>query len=136
MKRGVTPDDVRELALALPEVEEGRSWEMPSFKVRKRALAFLREDGETLSLKVDLLEREALIADPSGAFFITPHYEKYPYVVVRLDRVEREELRELLIEAWLREAPKRLAATRPSSSAGAALELRRRGMARGRWSFV
>ena len=85
MTRGVTPDDVRELALALPEVEEGRSWEMPSFKVRKRALAFLREDGETLSLKVDLLEREALVADPSGAFFITPHYEKYPYVVVRLD---------------------------------------------------
>lgn len=118
MKRGVTPDDVRELALALPEVEEGRSWEMPSFKVRKRALAYLREDGETLSLKVDMLEREALVADPSGAFFITPHYEKYPYVVVRLARVEREELRELLIEAWLREAPKRLAAAHEAELLG------------------
>lgn len=107
--RGLSADGFRELILALPEVEEGRSWGMPSFKVRKRPLAYLREDG-TLALKVDLLEREALIADPSGAYFITPHHEKYPYVVIRLELVDSEELRELLVEAWLREAPKRLAA--------------------------
>ncbi|MQA76444.1 MAG: hypothetical protein GEU88_19315 [Solirubrobacterales bacterium] len=103
-------DQASELALALPEVEHTTSYGTPSFKVRRKMLARLREDGETLVVKVDPLEREALLADPSGAYFITPHYQDYPYVLVRLERADAEELRELLIEAWLREAPKRLVA--------------------------
>ena len=110
MAAGVTIDELREMALSLPEVTEGKSWDSTSYKVRKKPIVYVRSDGETLALKVDRFERDALIADPSGAFFITPHYEKYPYVVVRLAKVDREELRELLAEAWLRTAPKRLAA--------------------------
>lgn len=122
MARGVTTDELREMALALPEVEEGKSWDSTSFKVRKKPLVYIRSDGETLALKVDRFERDALIADPSGAFFITPHYENFPYVVVRLDLVEREELRELLVEAWLRAAPKRLAAEHEAALLGGRAE--------------
>ena len=106
----MTFDEVLGIAAELPEVIESTSFGTPSLKVRKRMLARLREDGETLAIKVDILEREALLADPSGAYFITPHYEDYSYVVVRLAKADPAELRELLVEAWLREAPKRLVA--------------------------
>jgi len=106
----MTFDEVRKLALALPEVEEGTSFGTPSFKVRKKLLARLRDDGETLAVKVDMLEREALLADGSGAYYITDHYREWPYVLVKLSVADPTELHELLVEAWLREAPKRLAA--------------------------
>ena len=103
-------DQVSDLALRLPEVERTTSYGTPSFKVRRRMLARLREDGETLVVRVDPLEREALLADPTGAYFITPHYGDYDYVLVRLALADPKEIRELLVEAWLREAPRRLVA--------------------------
>jgi hypothetical protein len=104
-------DDVRAMALELPEVVETTSYGTPSFKLRKRMLCRLRDDGATLVVRVDPLEREALLADRGGAYFITPHYEDHPYVLVKLEIAEPAEVRELLIEAWLERAPKRLAAT-------------------------
>lgn len=106
----MTFDDVRAIALDLPEVEETTSYGTPSFKVRKRMLCRLRDEGETLVVRVDPLEREALLAEAGGAYFITPHYEDYPYVLVWLPNANPTEVRELLVEAWLEEAPKRLAA--------------------------
>jgi hypothetical protein len=106
----VTFDDVKAIAGELPEVEETTSFGTPSLKVRKAMLCRLRDDGATLVVRVDPLEREALLADSSGAYFITSHYEEYPYVLVNLELADRAELRELLIEAWLERAPKRLAA--------------------------
>jgi hypothetical protein len=73
-------------------------------------LCRLRDDGATLVIRVDPLEREALLAEPGGAYFITPHYQDYPYVLVELERADPNEVRELLIEAWLERAPKRLVA--------------------------
>jgi hypothetical protein len=105
----VTFDDVRAIALQLPEVEETSSYGTPSFKVRKHMLCRLRDEGETLVVRVDPLEREGLLAE-GGAYFITPHYQDYPYVLVRLADADPAELRELLVEAWLEGAPKRLAA--------------------------
>jgi hypothetical protein len=106
----MTFEDVKEIALELPEVEETTSYGTPSLKVRKAMICRLRDDGGTLVVRVDPLKREALLADPSGAYFITPHYEDYPYVLVNLEIANPVELRELLIEAWLERAPKRLAA--------------------------
>jgi hypothetical protein len=106
----VTFDDVKAIALELPEVEETTSYGTASLKLRKRMLCRLRDDGTTLVVRVDPLERQALLADPGGAYFITPHYEDYPYVLVHLEIADPTELRELLIEAWLERAPKRLAA--------------------------
>ena len=94
----MTFDDVRAIALNLPEVAETTSYGTPSFKVRKQMLCRLRDDGATLVIRVDPLEREALLAEPGGAYFITPHYQDYPYVLVELESADPNEVRELLIE--------------------------------------
>jgi hypothetical protein len=96
------------LGSELPEVEESTSYGTPALKVRGKMFARLREDGETLVVWTDFLEREALTQGDPKAFFITPHYEDYPLVLIALDHVDLEELRELLIESWRQRAPKRL----------------------------
>jgi len=105
-------ETVREIALALPEVEEGPCYGTPGFRVRGKLFARIWEDGETLVLKIDLDARELLLAADPEVFFLTDHYRGYPYVLVRLPAVDPEQLRELLEDAWRLSAPKRLAASR------------------------
>ena len=107
---GMTIDELRQIVLAIPEVEEGTSYGTLAFKVRKRLLCRLHDDDEVLVLKCDPIERDALLAESGGPWFITPHYEGYGYVLVRLAGADPAEVRELIVEAWLREAPKRLVA--------------------------
>lgn len=68
------------------------------------------EGGESIVVKVDLGEREAMVQASPETFVVTDHYRNYPMVVVRLAAVDREELAELLTEAWRRTAPRRLLA--------------------------
>jgi hypothetical protein len=119
-----TWDDVRRIALSLPETAERPSYEgLPSWKVKDKAFAWERPlrgadrealgeaapDGPILGARVpDLGAKEALLAD-SDVYFTTPHFDGYPAVLVRLDRIAVPELAELLTEAWLDRAPKRLA---------------------------
>jgi len=105
----LTWSEILGLAAALPEIEESTSYGTPALKVRGRLIARLREDGETLVLRVGP-EREALMLAEPQKFFTTPHYENYPWVLVRLAHVGADELRELLTEAWHLRAPRRLAA--------------------------
>jgi hypothetical protein len=107
----MTWEDVRRLGLALPETEEALSWGTPALKVRGKLLARLRDEGETLVVRVDFEERLALTHAQPETYYVTPHYEEYPYVLVRLANADPEELHELLVEAWLEQAPKRLAAS-------------------------
>ena len=106
----VTSQTVRELALALPEAQEGPSYGTPAFRVRRKLFARLLEDGESVVVKVDFGEREALTAMQPETFVVTPHYRNYPMVIVRLATVDPDELGELLTEAWRRAAPPRLLA--------------------------
>jgi len=103
-------EDVRALGLALPGVVEGTSYGTPALKVNGKLLARLKEDGETLALRVGFEERQALVASNPDVYFVTPHYEDYPMVLVRLGAADTDELRELLEEAWLERAPKRVVA--------------------------
>lgn len=103
----VTFDTVRDLARALPEVEDSTSWGDPSLKVRGKLIA-LRKDEETLAIRTDFLERETLVRVAPETFFFTDHYRNYPWVLVRLASVERGQLAEMLEEAWRRAAPKSL----------------------------
>jgi hypothetical protein len=50
-----------------------------------------------------------LLADNPDVYFTTPHFDGYPAILVRLDVIDEDELEELIVEAWLRQAPKRLA---------------------------
>jgi len=107
---------VRSLALALPEVEEGTWYGTPAFKVRGKSFARLREDG-LFVLRVDPGLREILIRERPDAYLVTPHYQDYPYVLVRLGAVDAAELGDLLADGWAEVAPKKLAAgfaARPS----------------------
>ncbi len=103
-------DTVRRVALALPAVEEGPSYGTPGFRVRGKFLARLWEDGKTLVVKCGDEERDfRMQADPE-TFFITDHYRGYPTVLIHLSRVRVSVLREVLEEAWRRNAPKKLVA--------------------------
>jgi hypothetical protein len=110
---------VREIALALPEVEEVPGVR-PSFRVRGKGFAWKsrERDGGTLALRVDRDEKPLLLEGRSEICFETPHYAGYPAVLVRLDRIGRRELREMLEDAWLIQAPKKLARTFLDSRAG------------------
>jgi hypothetical protein len=66
--------------------------------------------GPILAARVpDLGVKDALLADDSQVYFTTPHFDGYPMILARLDRVTVTDLKELLVEAWLARAPKRLA---------------------------
>ena len=119
-----TWNDVAEIARSLPETEElsGRdgirqwrvrnkpvAWERPLRKADFEAFGDAAPDGPILGARVpDLVAKEALIADAPDIYFTTPHFDGYPAVLVLLERIPRDELEELVVEAWLAQAPKKL----------------------------
>jgi len=104
-----TWDDVAAIGLSLPEVEVGTSFGTPALKVRGKGMCRMRSNPDALVLRVvDMGEREALLQGQPDAFFSTPHYDDYPYVLVRLEAVDPVELAELIEDAWRIRAPKRL----------------------------
>jgi len=107
-RAGVTFATVRRIAVALPGVEEGLSYGTPGFRVRGKFLARMWEDGQVLVVKCGDTERDLRMQADPETFFITDHYRGYPTVLIRLSRVTPAELREVLQEAWRRQAPKRL----------------------------
>jgi hypothetical protein len=119
-----TWDDVRRIALALPETTEAVSWEHAHWRVKDKGFVWERPlrrsdlealgdaapDGPILGARVEhLVAKEALLADDPGVFFTTPHFDGYPAVLVRLDEISIQDLEEVIVEAWLCRAPKRLA---------------------------
>jgi hypothetical protein len=110
---GATWSTVCKLAMKLPGVEQGTSYGTPALRVRKKFLARLKEDGETMAIKIDFADRDVLLELDPTAFYLTDHYRPYPAVLVRLKRVRRDMLERLLEQAWRQQAPKSLlAATR------------------------
>ena len=104
-----TDDDVRAIALSLPETEERPSYGTPGFRVKDRLFARIREPGVLVLRVADEGEKDFLLRAEPDKFFTTAHYDGYPSVLVRLGAVDRDELRELLTDAWRVRAPKRLA---------------------------
>jgi len=117
--------DVSRLALSLPQAEEGTTaggrnrawtvrkklfvWERPLRKSDLAALGDAAPDGPILGAKVEhLIAKEALLADESGVFFTTPHFDGHPSVLIRLPEIGLDLLEEVVTEAWLASAPKRL----------------------------
>jgi len=117
-------DDVRRIALSLPETSERESrgnlewrvkdklfvWERPLRKPDLAALGDQAPEGPVVGAMVaDLGEKEAMLAEGGGIFFTTPHFNGYAAVLVHLERISVEHLRQLIVEAWLARAPTRLA---------------------------
>ncbi|HWH92829.1 MAG TPA: MmcQ/YjbR family DNA-binding protein [Baekduia sp.] len=118
-----TWDDVRALALALPETTEAISreqrhwrvkdklfvWERPLRKSDLAALGDAAPDGPILGARVEHEgAKRALIETDPDIYFTTPHFDGYPAILVRLDAIAADELAEVITEAWLNRAPKRL----------------------------
>jgi len=117
-------EDVRRIALALPETSERPSWGNASWRVRDklfvwerplrpadlRALGDAAPSGPILGARVEHLgAKEALLAEDPEVYFTTPHFDGHAAVLVRLDRISVDELEELIVDAWACQAPKRLA---------------------------
>ncbi len=97
----MTFDDVRKMALAWPEVEDGTSYGTPALKVRKKMLARLREDHDSLVIPgVSLDEREMLIESQPKVFYFTDHYRDYPMVLIRLSKARGAIVEPLLRRHW------------------------------------
>ena len=104
-------EDVLAIGRGLPEVEEGTWFRTPCLRVRKKSFCRMKEDGETLVIRVvDLEDKEALLRGDPDVYWTTPHYDGYAYVLVRLERADPEQLAELIEDAWRLCAPKRLVA--------------------------
>lgn len=93
-------ETVRKIALALDNVEEGSSYGTAAFKVRGALFLRLKEDGDSLVVKMDFEQRDALIAEDPKTYYITDHYLNYEWVLVRLSRVRPDALRDLIRGAW------------------------------------
>jgi hypothetical protein len=120
-----TWDDVRRIALALPETSERESrglrqwrvkdkgfvWERPLRRSDLEALGDSAPEGPILGAWVEHLgAKEAILAsDERGICFTTPHFDGYPAILIQLDEIAADELEDLIAEAWLARAPKRLA---------------------------
>jgi hypothetical protein len=119
-----TWDDVRRIALGLPETSEEVSWGHAHWRVKGKGFVWERPlrgsdlealgdaapDGPILGARVEhLVAKEALLADDANVFFTTPHFDGYPAVLVRLEEISVDDLEEVIVEAWLCRAPKRLA---------------------------
>ena len=109
-------DTARRLAEALPGVEEGTSYGTPSWKVRGKFFARLRDDDRVLVAKVDKGEKQLLMEAEPDVFFETPHYNGYGYVLVRLAAIDDDELAEVVEDAWRLAAPKTLVKDRDQTS--------------------
>jgi hypothetical protein len=120
-----TWDDVRGIVHDLPETSEQATegvtrwlvkkklltWERPLRRADFEALGDSAPDGDILAVWVgDLGVKEALLSDDPKVFFTTPHFDGYPIVLIRLAEISVDELEELIIEAWLDRAPKRVVA--------------------------
>ena len=107
----MTADEVRAIALALPEAEERETWGFPTFRVRDKM--FLTLPGDVVArLPDDKAAQEALVGSDHGTFSVSPRMGQHGWVEVDLGRVDAEELRELVEDAWRRTAPRRLVCAR------------------------
>jgi hypothetical protein len=130
MSRPATPDDVDEICAALPDTELGTSWgDLPTWKVpagpKGKGFLLYRaphktaidpESGEMYDDLVVIItptavEKNALVEDDSTPFFTIPHFKGFNAVLVQLSRLgelDRDELAEIITDAWATKAPKRL----------------------------
>jgi hypothetical protein len=105
-----TEEDVRRIALSLPEVIEKPWFNTPGFRVKDKGFLRIRTDAEggLVVFVCDLGEKEALLASDPKKFFTTPHYDGYPAVLVNLPAIDVGELIELITDSWRLKAPKRV----------------------------
>ena len=97
---------LRKTVLQLPGVTEKLLFGEPAFSVNKKLFAVLKSDGQTLA--INTAERDVWMQADPHTFYITPHFQNYDYMLIRLERVDPDDLVNLLIKAWRKRATKKL----------------------------
>lgn len=95
--------DVVAIAQRFPEVEETTSYGTPSLKVHGKLFARLRTDKDSpyqLMLRCDPEQKDFLLQTGDPTFGTEPHYDGYPAILIRLDLVDRDQLADLIEDAW------------------------------------
>jgi hypothetical protein len=102
-------EDVVAIGTRYPEVAEGSSYGTPALRVKDKFICRMRTGPDALVVRVvDVGDQQALLQGNPDVYFTTPHYDGYPYVLVRLEAVDPQELAELIEDAWRIQAPKRV----------------------------
>jgi hypothetical protein len=104
----VTPEELRQMALSLPETEERETWGEATFRVRGKIFATLSLTGQEASIKASLEQQEMLLAMYQETFTKSHYTGRFGWVSVNLSRVDPDLLRDLIFEAWRLIAPEHL----------------------------
>lgn len=104
-----TGEHFRRIALALPQAEERETWGHPTFRVRDKMFAAMAADGASASVKATKTAQAALTSSDPETFSVPAYVGVHGWIGINLAQVDPAELRELIAEAWLMTAPKRLA---------------------------
>ncbi|WP_031510448.1 MmcQ/YjbR family DNA-binding protein [Streptomyces megasporus] len=119
----IDADDVRRIALSLPETIEKEAWSMPTFRVAGKMYLTVPDDETSIAVRCPRHEREELIAAEPEKFWVPPHEASSAWVRVRLAALEdAEELRDIVVDSWRQAAPDRLAEAFPELAPGAGAE--------------
>ena len=104
VRKPVTFDTVREIGLALPDVEDSTMYGKLALKVRGKLLTCLAvhksAEPESLIVRIDSEQRAGLLEEAPEIYYVTDHYRDHPAVLVRLARIPADQLRDLLGAAW------------------------------------
>jgi hypothetical protein len=111
------------MGAALPDVEQTTTWGAPTLKVRGRMMACKainkQAEPNTLAVCLPIPQREELIAADAATYYVKPHYEEYPCVLVRLSQIHADALRDLMRMGWefaRSQAKRKSSARRPKTS--------------------
>ena len=112
----ITWETVKEIAQKLPGAEYSTSYGTPAFKVAKKLFLRFHQSGESVVVSVEIDAREALMKMNPESFYITDHYLKYPWMLVRLSTIQLDDLEKIIEESWRRNAPLRLTKDFPKTT--------------------
>ena len=103
-RRRITFETVKTLGLELPGVEQGTMYGAPALKLNGQLLGCVptnkAAEPDSLVVRIDFEQREGLLADAPETYYLKPHYLAYPCVLVRLNRIDHDALKELLHASW------------------------------------
>jgi hypothetical protein len=96
----MTYDDIIKIGTAKPDVIDTMTWGTPGLKRKKRFMLRLKEDGESIAVRLDWETHDRLLVSHPVVLFKTPHYDGYPAVLARLDMLTPALAQELIDASW------------------------------------
>ncbi|MFD8569466.1 MmcQ/YjbR family DNA-binding protein [Streptomyces sp. NPDC059639] len=114
-------EDVRTIALSLPDTTEKTAWSMPTFRVAGKMFATMPEEETSIAVRCPKVERDELVRAEPDKFWVADHEAFSAWVRVRLAALDdTDELRDILADSWRQAAPTRLLESHPELGVAAA----------------